>query len=104
MVNTLIVKEFGPLNRILINLISEFLLVFTGIFDSNLFDQKYMAIYLIIAHSIILFGVFGYNEIFVLHVYRLDFYTKKAITYRANHTKFQISLIENEKQGPLLTD
>ena len=103
-VDTLIIKEFGPLNRILINFITDFCFVFTGFFDSDLFTNKSLVVCLLITHLIILFGVLGYNEFFVLHACGLDFYTIKSISDRANCSEFQISIVKNEKKDHEIID
>jgi hypothetical protein len=99
---TLVIKDFGPLNKILINMISEFLVLITGFFGETLSLKS--SIFLIVSHLIVLFGVFGYNELFIIHVFKLDYNTRKMIMKRANDCELQIEFYHDKKKGPLLTD
>ena len=83
---------------------SEFLLLITGFFNTRMFNDISLIIFLLVSHLVVLFGVFGYNELIVIHVWELDFNTKQAIMDRATNPEVQLTISKIEKKGPLLND
>ena len=97
----LIIEEFGALNKVVMELFVEFFVLSLTLFGIKKVDggkDNRILFLLMILHFIILFGVFGFNEIFIVNLCGLDYYTKKMITERAETDKFQ------ESQGLILKE